>query len=103
MGLNLDQLVAELERNERVDESARLLMERLFQEVEANKANPQAIQAVVDRFRASNDALSAAVATNTPGEEGGGGGGGEVPPPEDTGGGGDVPPPTDDTGAGPVE
>lgn len=92
--LDLTQLEAELTRNDSVDESARLLMERLFQEVEANKANPAAIQAVVDRFRASNDTLAQAVAANTPADTGGGG----TPPPDDGGG----TPPPDDTGGVPV-
>jgi hypothetical protein len=68
MPLDLTALEAELTRNESVDSSAALLMKRLFDEFEANKNNPVAIQALVDRARAANDSLSAAVAANTPGE-----------------------------------
>ncbi len=65
--LDLTALTAEVERNESVDGSASTLLKTLFDEVEANKGNPAAIQAIVDRVRASNDSLSAAVAANTPG------------------------------------
>jgi len=67
MPLDLSALEAELARNDSVDDSASVLMAALFAEVEANKNNPAAVQAVVDRFRAANDKLSAAVAANTPG------------------------------------
>lgn len=66
--LDLTALEAELTRNESVDSSAKLLMERLFAEFEANKNNPAAIQALVDRARAANDSLATAVAANTPSE-----------------------------------
>jgi hypothetical protein len=68
MPLDLSALEAEVTRNESVDGSASLLLKRLFDEVEANKNNPAAIQAIVDRVRASNDALTAAVSANTPSE-----------------------------------
>jgi hypothetical protein len=87
--LDLSQLEAELTRNESVDASAKLLLERLFAEFEANKNNPAAIQALVDRARSANDVLAAAVAANTPADTGGGDTGGG-----DTGGG--------DTGGSPV-
>ncbi len=68
MALDLTALEAELTRNDSVDESAKALMAALFSEVEAAKNNPAEIQAIVDRFKASNDSLAAAVAANTPGE-----------------------------------
>ena len=64
--LDLTALTAEVAKNEEVDASASLLLKKLFDEVEAAKTDPAAIQAIVDRVRASNDALAAAVAANTP-------------------------------------
>jgi hypothetical protein len=64
--LDLSALEAEVARNETVDGSAKALLEQLFAEVEAAKNDPVAIQAIVDRVRAANDALAAAVAANTP-------------------------------------
>jgi hypothetical protein len=69
MALDLSALEAELTRNDSVDASAKLLLERLFAEFEANKNSPAAIQALVDRARAANDSLSTAVAANTPAAE----------------------------------
>lgn len=65
MPLDLTALTAEVERNESVDSSASTLLKTLFDEVEAAKQDPAAIQAIVDRVRASNDALAAAVSANT--------------------------------------
>ena len=67
MALDLTALEAEVARNTDVDASASLLLKMLFDEVEANKTNPAAIQAIVDRVRQSSDALSAAVVAHTPG------------------------------------
>lgn len=64
--LDLSALEAEVTRNESVDASASTLLTSLFNEVEAHKNDPVAIQALVDRVRGSNDALSAAVLANTP-------------------------------------
>lgn len=64
--LDLSALEAEVTRNESVDSSASVLLKSLFDMVEAAKNDPAAIQAIVDRVRASNDALTAAVAANTP-------------------------------------
>lgn len=64
--LDLTALEAEVARNESVDASASTLLNVLFTEVEAAKNDPVAIQAIVDRVRTSNDALSAAVAASTP-------------------------------------
>lgn len=66
MPLDLSALEAEVSRNESVDGSASTLLTQLFNEVEAHKDDPAAIQAIVDRVRASNDALAAAVSANTP-------------------------------------
>lgn len=66
MPLDLTGLEAELTRNESVDDSAKVLMKTLFDEVELAKNNPVAIQAIVDRVRTANDALAAAVQANTP-------------------------------------
>lgn len=82
MALDFSQLEAEVARDETVDGSASTLIAKLAAEVEANKNNPAALQALVDRLRASNDALSAAVAANTPADTTGGdsGGGGTTTP-----------------------
>lgn len=64
--LDLSKLEAEITRNESVDASAKALLEQLFAEVEAAKNDPVAIQAIVDRVRAANDTLAAAVSANTP-------------------------------------
>ncbi len=66
MPLDFSALEAELNRNDSVDDSAKVLMERLFTEVEANKNDPAALQALVDRGRAANDSLAAAVVAFTP-------------------------------------
>lgn len=63
---DLTALQAEVTRNETVDGSASVLLKTLFDMVEAAKNDPAEIQAIVDRVRASNDALAAAVAANTP-------------------------------------
>jgi hypothetical protein len=65
--LDLTALEAEVARNDAVDDSASTLLKALFDEVEANKGNPAKIQEIVDRVRAANDRLTAAVAANTPG------------------------------------
>lgn len=59
----LETTVGELET---VVDSAVALMDGFLAEVEAHKDDPAAVQAVVDRFRASKDKLAAAVARNTP-------------------------------------
>lgn len=65
--LDLTALETEVTRNETVDGGASALLKRLFDEVEANKTDPVALQALVDRVRASNDLLAASVSANTPG------------------------------------
>ena len=63
-------------RVETVDGSAKVLITALLAEVEANKGNPAALQALVDRTRAATDDLVAAIPVNTPAE---------VPPADTTG------------------
>lgn len=65
--LDLTALEAEVSRNETVDGSASILLKTLFDQVEAAKNDPVAIQALVDRVRASTDKLAADVLANTPG------------------------------------
>lgn len=67
MALNLDNLVAEVARLETVEKSAVELIKQLLDEVQANKEDPAAIQALVDKMKASTDELAAAVA-NVPAE-----------------------------------
>ena len=64
--LDLTQLEASVTDEETVDGSAATLLKTLFDEVEAHKNDPAAIQALVDRVRASTGKLSEAVAANTP-------------------------------------
>jgi hypothetical protein len=67
MALDLTALEAELTRDDSVTDSAVTLITQLMAEVEANKGNPAAIQAIVDRVKGSTDKLAAAVAAGTPG------------------------------------
>jgi hypothetical protein len=64
--MDLTKLEAEVTRLETVDASAELLLNQLFTEVEANKTDPVALQALVDRGRAATDGLVAAISANTP-------------------------------------
>jgi hypothetical protein len=64
--LDFTALEAEIARNDAIDASAKLLLELLFTEVEAHKDDPAALQALVDRGRAANDSLAAAIIANTP-------------------------------------
>jgi hypothetical protein len=41
------------------------MVERLLAEIELNKGNAAAVQAVVDQFRANNDATDAAILKGT--------------------------------------
>lgn len=66
MALDLSALEAELTRDDSVTDSAVTLITALMAEVEANKGNPAAIQAIVDRVRTSTDKLAAAVLAGTP-------------------------------------
>ena len=66
----IENLRAEVERNQAVDGSAITLLNALAAKVEENINDPAALQALVDQVRASNDALAAAVVANTPASEG---------------------------------
>lgn len=66
MALDLTTLTEEVARLETVEASAVALIRALTEEVAANKDDPAALQALVDRLKASGDDLSAAVAANTP-------------------------------------
>lgn len=66
MALDFTALETEVSRDATVNGSASTLIERLAAEVEANKNDPAALQAFVDRLRGQNDALAAAVEANTP-------------------------------------
>ena len=66
MPLDLSALEAEVTDQEQADVAAANLLTQLFNEVEANKTDPAALQALVDRGRAATSALSAAVVANTP-------------------------------------
>jgi uncharacterized coiled-coil protein SlyX len=68
MALDLTQLEAEVSRDEAVNSSAATLIGKLAAEIEASKNDPAALQALVDRLRASQDSLAAAVSANTPAE-----------------------------------
>jgi hypothetical protein len=69
--LDLTQLEAMLTENDSVDDSAKVLLEKLFAEFESHKNDPVAIQALVDKGRAANAKLAAAVAATTPATGGG--------------------------------
>ena len=61
--LNLDDLTAELARNESVDDSAVIAITKLLDEIAANSGNQAKIDEVVAKWRASTDKVAAAVAT----------------------------------------
>lgn len=66
MPLDFSALETTIGELETVVGSADALMDALFAEVEANKNNPAALQALVDRGRVAKDALAASVVENTP-------------------------------------
>lgn len=63
MALDLTTLTEEVARLETVEASAVTLIRTLLDEVAANKEDPAALQALVDRIKASDDVLASAVAT----------------------------------------
>lgn len=65
MALDLTALEAAANRNTDVDDSAVTVISALMAEVAANKTDPAAIQAIVDRVNASTDKLAAAVANTS--------------------------------------
>jgi len=84
---DLTELTAEVQRNTAVDESARVLIERIADQIEGTNSQEE-IDALVAELRGSTDVLVEAVLNGTPVEPGDG----DVPP-----GDGDVPP-VDDGG-----
>lgn len=65
MALDFTALEAEVTRDESVNGSAATLIEKFAAEIEASKNDPVKLQALVDRMRASQDSLAAAVEANT--------------------------------------
>jgi peptidoglycan hydrolase CwlO-like protein len=66
MAINLDALASEVSVIETVQASAVALIQKLTAEIQANLNDPAALQALVDKMKASTDALASAVAANTP-------------------------------------
>jgi uncharacterized coiled-coil protein SlyX len=66
MALDLKALTDEVARLETVEAGAITLLHTLMDEVVALKNDPVALQALVDRIKASDDLLAAAVVENTP-------------------------------------
>ena len=66
MALDLTALTEEVARLETVEASATALIRSLLDEVAANKDDPAALQALVDRVKAADDGLAAAVVAGTP-------------------------------------
>jgi hypothetical protein len=60
--LNLEALLAELDANESVDNSAVVAITRLLDEIAQNSGNQAAIDGVVARWRDSTARVAAAVA-----------------------------------------
>jgi hypothetical protein len=81
----LQELEAEVSRNTEVDESAKVLLQRLADLIEQSAGNPDAVRALAGRLRSSTDVLAEAIVAHTPADTGGGGNGG---------GNGGEPPPT---------
>lgn len=69
MATALEALTAEVARDTEVNQSAIILLQGLAAKIEELKNQPAALQKLADDLRASQDALAAAVAANTPAEE----------------------------------
>jgi hypothetical protein len=69
-----EALKAEVERNTTVDDSIKTLVESLAAQIQANKDDPAALQALADQLRTSSDSVVAVVNANTPSDTGGTGG-----------------------------
>jgi hypothetical protein len=63
--LDFTALNAELARDTDLTSSIDTMVDRLLAEIEANKTNPAALQAVVDKFRENNDKTVASVLKGT--------------------------------------
>lgn len=68
MALDLTALTEEVARLETVEASAVEMLHKLADEVASLKDDPVALQALVDRIKASSDDLANAVVVNTPAE-----------------------------------
>lgn len=66
MSQQLDDLKAEVERSTAVGQSAITLIQGLAAQIEAQKNDPAALQALADSLKASDQALADAVTANTP-------------------------------------
>lgn len=98
MTVQLDALRSEVARNTSVDQSVATLLDGLTERIAALEPTQEAIDALVNDLRTSNDATAAAVTRNTPAETAPSGGAtptGEVP------GGGTVGGTTTPTGGNP--
>lgn len=65
----MEQLRAEVERNQSVDQSAITLITTLAARLEEVKNDPSAVQALIDEMRSSSDELAEAVTANTSAQE----------------------------------
>lgn len=79
--LDFTKLAADLTQTDSANASAKVLLEKLFAEIEANKTNPEALQALVDKGRAANDALATAIAQSADRQRSGAGDSRRQPPP----------------------
>ena len=66
MALDLQALTEEVTRLETIEAGAVTLIHSLADEVASLKNDPVALQALVDRIKAADDTLSAALVENTP-------------------------------------
>jgi len=66
MAATLDELIAEVQRNNEVDQSAIVLIKGIAEQLEASKTDPVKVAELAASLRASTDALAAAVVANTP-------------------------------------
>jgi hypothetical protein len=65
MGVELDELRAEVERNTSVDASAQTLIQRLADRIDSLADDPAQLRDLAAQLRTQNDALASAVTTNT--------------------------------------
>lgn len=64
--MDLKALTDAVARNKTVADSAIALIQGLAAQIEANKNDPAALQALADSLNAEDDSLAAAVTANTP-------------------------------------
>lgn len=75
MALDLANLQKEVSANKDAVQSVVTVIDRLAAQLEAEKEDPAAVQAIVDQLRANTQVLGQAVAKNTPADPNAGGGG----------------------------